>query len=82
LPTRCAACRQQFLLDREAERARQFRAGRFGPAPARLPGPERGAARLYPAVCAGCGRAIRLPFDPSPDRPVFCRSCLEARAGR
>ncbi|HEU5433337.1 MAG TPA: CxxC-x17-CxxC domain-containing protein [Thermomicrobiales bacterium] len=82
LPTRCAGCRGRFLADREADRARRFREGRFGPAPARLPGPDGGALRVYPGACATCGRAIRLPFDPSPDRPVFCRSCLEARAGR
>jgi CxxC-x17-CxxC domain-containing protein len=82
LPSRCGDCRRRFLADSEAARARRFRDGRFGPRPARLPGPDGGAPRLYPAVCAACGRAIRLPFDPNPDRPVFCRACLEARAGR
>jgi CxxC-x17-CxxC domain-containing protein len=26
--------------------------------------------------CAGCGAEItELPFEPSPDRPIYCRDC-------
>ncbi|HEX5500498.1 MAG TPA: CxxC-x17-CxxC domain-containing protein, partial [Thermomicrobiales bacterium] len=82
LPSRCGGCRSRYFADSEARRAWRMHDGRLGPTPPRSPGPDGAAARLYAALCAGCGRAIRLPFDPSPDRPVFCRACLEARAGR
>lgn len=30
--------------------------------------------------CANCGAAItELPFQPSPDRPVYCRDCNRKR---
>ncbi len=31
-------------------------------------------------TCASCGTAItELPFQPSGDKPVYCKSCLMAR---
>ncbi len=31
-------------------------------------------------TCASCGTGItQLPFQPSGDKPVYCRSCLQAR---
>lgn len=53
-------------------------------------GPGGGAARggggganreLFDAVCAQCGGAARVPFRPSPGRPVYCRDCFGSRAG-
>jgi len=30
--------------------------------------------------CAGCGTKItQLPFQPSGDKPIYCRECLQAR---
>ena len=30
--------------------------------------------------CASCGTAItQLPFQPTGDKPVYCRTCLQAR---
>lgn len=34
----------------------------------------------YTAVCSSCGGTARLSFQPSPDRPVFCRTCFQSRA--
>jgi CxxC-x17-CxxC domain-containing protein len=31
--------------------------------------------RMYPAVCAECGRQTEVPFQPREDRPVYCRDC-------
>jgi CxxC-x17-CxxC domain-containing protein len=41
--------------------------------PAEVPVPER---VLYPAVCATCGLAIEVPFEPDDSRPTFCKDCL------
>ena len=30
--------------------------------------------------CADCGKEItELPFEPSPDRPIYCRDCWAKR---
>lgn len=84
---RCPACRARRLAERNAA----FRAAHeTGPWPASRATPDRGTATgpedgqraVFPARCAECGRAIRLPFDPDANRPVFCRPCREARSGR
>jgi CxxC-x17-CxxC domain-containing protein len=31
--------------------------------------------RLYNAICAGCGCETQVPFQPTGDRPVYCREC-------
>jgi len=43
-------------------------------------GRESGGERqFYSAVCSACGGPAKLSFEPSPDRPVFCRTCFNAR---
>ncbi len=32
--------------------------------------------KMYPIVCADCGKDSEVPFDPKPDRPVYCKECL------
>ncbi len=34
---------------------------------------------MYDAVCAECGKDTQIPFNPTNDRPVYCRECFEAR---
>ncbi len=29
-----------------------------------------------PNVCANCGQATQVPFQPRGDRPVYCRECF------
>lgn len=31
--------------------------------------------RMYDVVCSDCGRDAQVPFKPSNDRPVLCKSC-------
>lgn len=39
--------------------------------------------RMYDVVCANCGKATQVPFQPRGDRPVLCRECFDAqRASR
>lgn len=34
-------------------------------------------------TCADCGAKItELPFEPSPDRPIYCRDCWAKRRAR
>jgi len=34
---------------------------------------------FYSALCSACGGPAKLSFQPSSDRPVFCRTCFQAR---
>ena len=31
---------------------------------------------MYPCTCADCGKEDKVPFEPKPDRPVYCKACL------
>lgn len=31
---------------------------------------------MWDAVCAACGTGIRVPFQPDPTRPTYCKDCL------
>jgi CxxC-x17-CxxC domain-containing protein len=31
--------------------------------------------KMYPVVCAECGKDTEVPFEPRGDRPVYCREC-------
>ncbi len=35
--------------------------------------------RRHKAVCAACETSTTIPFRPSPDRPVYCSPCFDAR---
>jgi len=35
------------------------------------------AEELYDAECQRCGKKIKVPFKPDPQRPVYCKSCLK-----
>lgn len=69
-PVYCSECNRQF------RQSRGFGGGGGG-------GMGRGAPKQMYSVdlsCAGCGAKItQLPFQPSGDRPVYCRECLQAR---
>jgi CxxC-x17-CxxC domain-containing protein len=32
--------------------------------------------RMYPAICAECGNECEVPFQPTPGKPIYCRSCF------
>lgn len=34
---------------------------------------------MFPAVCSSCGQETTLPFQPSGDRPVYCRDCYQSQ---
>jgi CxxC-x17-CxxC domain-containing protein len=37
--------------------------------------------QMYPAVCAQCGKATQVPFQPRGDRPVYCSDCYRTQQG-
>jgi CxxC-x17-CxxC domain-containing protein len=34
-----------------------------------------GRRQMYPAICAQCGKATEVPFQPRGDKPVYCNDC-------
>ncbi len=32
--------------------------------------------KMYPIKCSDCGTDAEVPFDPNPDRPIYCKECL------
>jgi CxxC-x17-CxxC domain-containing protein len=65
-PVCCAFCR--------AARGIASGARNFAPA-------NRSEQAWYPAVCADCGRATSVPFEPRSGRPVYCRTCYKDHQG-
>ncbi len=91
-PKRCKVCREARKAKRsggfpEAGRGDDYgddygnRAG-AGSAPGRDAAPRRvgGAPReMFDAICAQCGAETKVPFKPTPGRPVYCRDCYSSR---
>lgn len=63
-PGRCPQCR--------AARKNQGRGGSRGDY-------GRSQRQMYPAICATCGKETTVPFQPSGDKPVYCRDCYQPR---
>ncbi|MCW2277191.1 zinc-ribbon domain containing protein [Heliophilum fasciatum] len=61
-PSRCPDCRA----------ARKRRMNENGGDNGR---PQR---EMFETVCAECGVTTTVPFRPTGDRPVYCRSCFQA----
>ena len=41
---------------------------------------SRQPRQMFPAVCASCGKETEVPFQPSGDKPVYCRDCYQQRS--
>jgi CxxC-x17-CxxC domain-containing protein len=84
-PARCPRCRSERRAERNADLLdpRGFN-GAEPPRDRRRRGRDGGdgSSGRYPAVCADCGKSTMVPFIPRGDRPVYCRSCFNARRGR
>ncbi|MFC1937900.1 CxxC-x17-CxxC domain-containing protein [Chloroflexota bacterium] len=58
---------------RQARKARQNQSTSYGYA----------RREMFPAVCADCGKATEVPFQPRENRPVYCSDCYrKVRASR
>jgi len=67
-------------LENEPARCPDCRAARRR---GRSGGYERASRQLYPVVCASCGAATEVPFQPRLGRPVYCSDCyLKAKSPR
>ncbi len=87
----CNQCKKEFVfsagekkffkekgLMNKPKYCKDCRAARKGVAP-KADRPER---EMFPAVCSECGKEAMVPFQPSPDKPVYCDECFKARRSR
>jgi CxxC-x17-CxxC domain-containing protein len=42
-------------------------------------GGSRAPREMFTARCSQCGGEAKVPFQPSGDKPVYCRDCFQAR---
>ena len=64
-PKRCSACRSARRADSDGGSSY---------------GSYRSAPReMFPVVCAQCGKNTEVPFQPTSDKPVYCRDCYNRR---
>ncbi len=64
-PSRCSSCRA-------ARKGTQREGGGGGFS-------DRRDRQMFPAVCAQCGKATQVPFEPRDGRPVYCSDCYSAQ---
>ena len=68
-PVYCFDCNKTYRQDRPSDRGG-------------MSGGARAPRQMYSVnvSCAECGTQItELPFQPSGDKPVYCRACMQAR---
>jgi len=44
-------------------------------------GTDQQGRQLYSVKCANCGKQTEVPFNPTGDRPVYCRDCYMQKKG-
>jgi len=64
-PGRCPDCREA----RKAQRGNSGGGGNY----------RSNDRQMFTATCSGCGGVAEVPFNPSGDRPVYCRDCFAKR---
>lgn len=42
---------------------------------------ERPEREMFSAVCSECGAECKVPFQPNPEKPVYCDACFKAKRG-
>ncbi len=43
-------------------------------------GYSRQQREMFPAVCSACGKETTVPFQPTGEKPVYCRDCYQPRS--
>ncbi len=38
---------------------------------------DRGPREMHKVTCSECGKECEVPFQPSGDRPVYCKDCYQ-----
>jgi CxxC-x17-CxxC domain-containing protein len=80
-PSRCADCRAARKAQRDGGSYSSYGSSSSG---GYSSGRDRGPREMFSATCSSCGQEAQVPFQPSPEKPVYCSNCFEQRrsAGR
>src|SRR3981081_3759420 len=85
-PSRCADCRAARKAHRDGGGSSysSYGSSSGGGGGYSSGGGDRGPREMFSATCSSCGQEAQVPFQPSPEKPVYCSSCFEQRrtAGR
>ncbi|MDD5127399.1 MAG: zinc-ribbon domain containing protein [Dehalococcoidales bacterium] len=66
-PKRCLECRQARKLQQNSNGSNSYGNNSYGY--------NSSPRQMFPAVCADCGKATTVPFEPKQGRPVYCSDC-------
>lgn len=67
-PVRCPECRSARKSQQRSTRGgNNFR---------------RSERKMYSVVCDACGEQTTVPFQPSGDKPVYCKDCFQSHNNR
>ena|SRR5579872_897818 len=75
-PNRCPDCR----ASRKAQRGSG--GGYSGSGSSGGGGRQREQREMFTATCSQCHGVAEVPFQPSNDKPVYCRDCFSTRQPR
>jgi CxxC-x17-CxxC domain-containing protein len=79
-PKRCRNCRQVRKAQRNsAGGGSGYGSSSAGGGYSSSSSYDRGPRQMFDAVCANCGQATQVPFQPTGARPVYCNDCFRAR---
>lgn len=71
-----SADEQQFYMEKGFTEPKRCKPCRDKLKSARMGGASK---QMHDATCAECGEETQVPFQPSGDRPVYCRDCYSKR---
>ncbi|AFM41908.1 hypothetical protein Desaci_2999 [Desulfosporosinus acidiphilus SJ4] len=78
------ASEQEFYAEKgftnEPGRCPECRAARKAQTRKNGNGFSRQPREMFSAICATCGKETTVPFQPSGDKPVYCRDCYQQRS--
>lgn len=43
----------------------------------RMNAPKKAMRKMYDVICSECGCEAQVPFSPSSDKPVYCKTCFD-----
>lgn len=68
-PGRCPECRSAKKDQNKSKRGGSSSGGGFGSS----------NRKMYNTTCSQCGKSTQVPFQPTGEKPVYCKDCFQPR---